>query len=149
MGKTKFDYMADEIVVGSPNINRMRHEIELVTSTTLSLTTERDLRAHLPKNYDSRSLKPVTKELENEDCKWVLVIEPVSWGSSSLRVNAECQFTQTTENEQVYSTKRGAVAFEMKNVARVRKNLGLFLELATNTFPALLERIQPLLDAGR
>ena len=149
MGKTKFDYMVDDMVVGSPNINRMRQEVELVTSTALSQITEREVRSLVPKNYDTKTSIPVTRELENENSKWTLVIEPLSWGSYSLEVNAECRLKQTTGIELVYSTKRSAVTFDMKNVACVRASLGAFLELATSSFPALLGRIQPLLDAAR
>lgn len=144
--------VAQSLVRGSDNMNKMRSDIERVITMVLSLVDNNDIEKYV--NFDDQG----ATNFQSPDCDWILRwevgrknpgISAVSCylvedsGTSSKRV---LLFNVSQDLRIILKTSQ---LCHLDKVQRVYEVLPVFVDGMLKTFPYLAERLEPFFKASK
>lgn len=134
--------LTEQLKVGFPAIDQMRAEIDLIAGRICGLITKADLR-----EFGGR-VQGIFKSGAHD---WYIVRSlSLARDPDGPVIHATCWGVRENQTRFiVYSTQEHAARLEDQDVQKVWETLPVFVDGIINTFPNLLGRLQPYLDAAQ
>lgn len=134
--------IADDLLTGSAEIDRMRHAVESVVKMVLGLAQTEIPSESAPEFFWFERRMKVGYAYK--DCRWRVGID------QNGRLFTACWklFSSEGYGERIAYSSIADIPFRLENIQSVYEARGAFIEGMAETFPGLPKRWQPLLDAA-
>ena len=130
-----------QLLTGSAEIDRLKREVESVVRMVLGFVDHNTLK-------EMRFKEEIFNSYRYTWRIFVWNSTGIPW-DANLKLDAECSSLINGDHmELVYQSMHGYGLISLRDIQAVHEGLPIFIEGMAKTFPGLMKRWQPLLDAA-